>query len=97
MKSSCVAVHSEGLFSVAVHSEGLFSVVVRRLKEWHDSLKDGQIVNVGVFEMVAEEHDVDIYVLEAQMLKETRESVLHAVRYQSLNVRSPGIGENEEK
>ena len=55
--------------------------MVRRLKEWLDSFRDGQMVNVGVFEMVAEEHDVDIYVLEAQINTETHESVLHAVRY----------------
>ena len=69
------------LSCVAVHSEASCSVVVRRLKEWLDSLKNGQMVNVGVFEIVAEEHDVDIYVLEAQMNTHTRENVLHAVRY----------------
>lgn len=37
-----------------------------RLKEWCASLQDRQPVNVGLFDMVAEKHDVDIYTLEPQ-------------------------------
>ena len=37
-----------------------------RLREWSASLQDGLPVNVGLFDMVAEEHVVDIYTLEPQ-------------------------------
>ena len=37
-----------------------------RLREWSASLQDGLPVNVGLFDMVAEEHDVDINTLEPQ-------------------------------
>ena len=38
-------------------------------------------MNVGLFDMVAEEHDVDVYVLQPRRNPQTRESFLHAVRF----------------
>ena len=60
------------------------NVVVCRLKEWMDSLRGGQPVNVSLFEMVAEEHNVDIYVLQPEVNRQTRQGFLHALRFSAV-------------
>ena len=51
-------------------------VSLYRLKGWSESLKLGEPVNVGLFDLVAEQHGVDIYTLEPQINVVTKESWL---------------------
>ena len=60
---------------------GQFVDVLRSLGEWLDGLRNNKAVSVGLFDMVAEDHGVDIYVLQPSRNTETHESFLHAVRF----------------
>ena len=52
-------------------------VVLFGLKEWRPLL-EGQAVIMGVFNVRAEQHDVDIHVLKPQLNPATYEIFLHA-------------------
>ncbi|CAK0787947.1 hypothetical protein CVIRNUC_011169 [Coccomyxa viridis] len=67
------------------------------LKEWMDSLRGGQPVNVSLFEMVAEEHNVDIYVLQPEVNRQTRQGFLHALRFSAVEEHTrPSIPDRKE-
>ncbi len=47
-------------------------------------------MNVDVFDMVAEDHKVDVYTLEPQLNEVTKESCLHAVHFPTKEGASKG-------
>ena len=48
-----------------------------------ETLKDREPVNVSLFDLVADIHDVDVYTLEPQRLAVTGKGYLHAIRFTS--------------
>ena len=48
------------------------------MDNWEKTLKDGEPVNVNVFELVADIHEADIYILEPQRHAVTGKGYLQA-------------------
>ena len=55
------------------------------MEDWEKTLKHGEPVNVSLFDLVADIHDVDVYTLEPQ-----RHGHTDWVVYNALHGRAPG-------
>ena len=53
------------------------------MEDWEKTLKDGESVNVSLFDLVADIHNVDVYTLEPQRYAVTGRGHLQASRFTS--------------